>query len=74
MGTNSSRIRRSYGEANAINNAIEYAKFFSRAQDALIRVYHAAGNVIEAHEHKGRFKRVAGRSKNVANTILNRVS
>jgi hypothetical protein len=29
-----------YGEPN---DAVEYAKFFSRAQDALIRVYDAAG-------------------------------
>jgi hypothetical protein len=28
-------------------------KFFSRSHDALIRVYDAAGNVIETHEHKG---------------------
>jgi len=31
-------------------------KFFSRSHDALIRVYDAAGNVIETHEHKGDFK------------------
>ena len=28
----------------------------SRSHDAVIRVYDAAGNVIEAHEHKGEFK------------------
>jgi hypothetical protein len=28
-----------YGEANAINNAIGYAKFRSRSDDAVIRVY-----------------------------------
>jgi hypothetical protein len=28
----------------------------SRSHDAVIRVYDAAGNVIEAHEHKGDFK------------------
>jgi len=32
-----------YGEPNAIG----YAKFFSRSHDAVIRVYDAAGNVIE---------------------------
>jgi len=37
-------------------NAIGYAKFFSHAHDAVIRVYDAAGNVIETHEHKGDFK------------------
>src|SRR6266480_3102398 len=36
-----------YGEPNAINNAIGYAKFFSRSHDAVIRVYDAAGNVTE---------------------------
>jgi len=29
---------------------------FSRSPDAVIRVYDAAGNVIETHEHKGDFK------------------
>jgi hypothetical protein len=28
-----------YGEPNAIGNAIEYAKFFSRSHTAVIRVY-----------------------------------
>ena len=28
----------------------------SRSHDAVIRVYDAAGNVIETHEHKGDFK------------------
>jgi hypothetical protein len=41
--------------ANAINNAIGFAKFFSRSHDAVIRVYDTAGNVIETHEHKGEF-------------------
>lgn len=27
-----------YGEPNAISNAIDYAKFFSRSHDAVIRV------------------------------------
>jgi hypothetical protein len=45
-----------YGEPNAINNAIGYAKFFSRSPDAVIRVYDAGGNVIETHEHEGEFK------------------
>jgi hypothetical protein len=39
-----------------ITNAIAYAKFFSRSHDAVIRVYDAAGNVIETHEHAGDFK------------------
>ncbi len=45
-----------YGEPNAITNAISYAKFYSRSHRAVIRVYDAAGNVIETHEHTGDFK------------------
>jgi hypothetical protein len=37
-------------------DAISYAKFYSRSHDAVIRVYDAAGSVIETHEHKGDFK------------------
>jgi hypothetical protein len=28
----------------------------NRSQDAVIRVYDAASNLIETHEHKGEFK------------------
>jgi hypothetical protein len=35
------------------SNAVECAKHRSRSDDAVIRVYDAAGNVIETHEHKG---------------------
>ena len=45
-----------YGGPNAISNAIGYAEHFSRSHDAVIRIYHDAGNVIETHEHKGDFK------------------
>jgi len=45
-----------YYGPNAAANAIGYAKFYSRADDAVIRVYDEAGNVIEAHQHKGDFK------------------
>jgi hypothetical protein len=45
-----------YGEPDAINNAIDYAKLCSRSHGAVIRVYHEAGNVIETHQHKGEFK------------------
>ena len=38
------------------DDAIEYAKFYSRSHDAVIRVYDEAGNVIETHEHEGDFK------------------
>jgi hypothetical protein len=45
-----------YAEPDAVNNAVGYAKFFSRSRDAVIRVYDEAGNVIEIHEHAGDFK------------------
>ena len=45
-----------YGEPHGINNAIGYARFRSRSHDAMIRVYDAAGNMIETHEHAGDFK------------------
>ena len=44
------------GEPDAISHAIGYAKFFSRAHDAVIHVYDAAGKLIEVHRHKGDFK------------------
>jgi hypothetical protein len=44
-----------YGEPDAVSKAIDYAKFYSRSRDAVIRVYDAAGTVIETHEHKGDF-------------------
>ena len=43
-------------EPNAASNAINYAKFYSRSHDAVIRVYDEAGNVIDTHEHAGDFK------------------
>jgi hypothetical protein len=45
-----------YGEPSAISNAVDYAKFFSRSHDAVIRVYDEAGSVIETHEYAGQFK------------------
>jgi len=41
------------GEPNAISNAIGYAKRRSRSDDAVIRIYDEAGDVIETHEHTG---------------------
>ena len=38
------------------DNAIGYAMHTSRAHDAVIRVYDAAGKVIETHKHTGDFK------------------
>ena len=40
-----------YAGPTAISNAISFAKFNSGSHDAVIRVYDAAGNVIETHEH-----------------------
>jgi hypothetical protein len=43
-------------QPNAISNAIDYAKFFSRSHRAVIRVYDDAGNVIETHDCAGEFR------------------
>jgi hypothetical protein len=40
-----------YDGLNAAANAIDYAKFYSRSHDAVIRVYDAAGNVIDRLRH-----------------------
>jgi hypothetical protein len=45
-----------YREPNAIRDAIGYATHRSRSHDAVIRVYDAAGNVIETLKHTGEFK------------------
>jgi len=37
-------------------HAIEYAQHRSRAHDAVITVYDAAGKLMEVHRHKGDFK------------------
>jgi hypothetical protein len=42
-----------YGEPNAVSNAVDYSKFDSRSQNAVIRVYDDAGNVMETHEQAG---------------------
>jgi len=41
-----------YYGPNAASNAVSYAKFYSRAKDAVIRVLDHDGNVIEKHEQK----------------------
>ena len=46
---------------NAASNAIGYASQYSRSHGAVIRVYDAAGNVIETHERPGRFQRAVSR-------------
>ena len=45
-----------YDGPNAVSNTVDYAKFYSRSHDAVIRVYDEAGNVIETHEQRGEFK------------------
>ena len=45
-----------YAERNAIQNAVGYAKFYSRSHRAVIHVYDDAGNVIKTHGYKGDFK------------------
>jgi hypothetical protein len=45
-----------YDGPNAVANAIGYAQFYSRSHHAVIRVYDAAGKVVEMHEHAGDFK------------------
>jgi hypothetical protein len=36
-----------------VSDAIEYAEFYSRSNDVVIRVYDETGNVIETHDNKG---------------------
>jgi hypothetical protein len=45
-----------YAGPNSVSNAIGYAMHSNRSHDAVIRVYDAAGNVIETHDHNGDFK------------------
>ena len=45
-----------YDGPNAVTNATGYAMHDSRSHDAVIRIYDAAGNVLETHEHTGDFK------------------
>lgn len=45
-----------YAEPNAINNALDYAKFYSQSNGAVICVFDDAGNVTETHEDAGDFR------------------
>jgi hypothetical protein len=38
------------------DDAVDYAKFFSRSHHAVIRVYDDPGNVIATHKHAVKFK------------------
>ena len=42
--------------SKAVSTRIRTAAFAWRFCDAVIRVYDAAGNVIETHQHRGDFK------------------
>jgi hypothetical protein len=44
-----------YAEPNSVSNAIAYALHYSRSYSVVIRVYDAAGNVIQTHKHAGDF-------------------
>jgi len=46
-----------YGGPNAISDAVDYAQFYSRSHDAVIRVHDDVGNVIQSYEHKGDFNK-----------------
>ena len=39
-----------------VGAAVSYAKFYSRSQGSIIRVFNEAGGVVEEHEEKGVFK------------------
>jgi hypothetical protein len=43
----------------------DYAKFYSRSHDAVIRVYVEAGDVIKTHEQASEFQRVVKRLASV---------
>jgi hypothetical protein len=45
-----------YAEPGAVSNAVGYALHRTRSNDAVIRVYDEAGNLIKTHEHVGEFK------------------
>jgi hypothetical protein len=42
--------------SHEMSGTVQRIELFSRSHDAVIRVYDAAGNVIEMHEHAGKFK------------------
>jgi len=45
-----------YGAPNAISDAIDYAKSYSRSDHAVIHVFDESGKLIETHKCKGDFK------------------
>ena len=48
-----------YAGPETVANAIGCAMHYSRSGDVVIRVYDAAGNVVETHEHTGDFKQAS---------------
>ena len=48
---------------------IGYAEFFSRSHDAVIRVYDETGNLIETHEHAGKFRKVVKSWTSIATSL-----
>jgi hypothetical protein len=49
-----------YGEPNGVNNAVGYAKFYSRSHPVVIRVFDEAGNVVKTEEHVGDVREPTG--------------
>jgi hypothetical protein len=45
-----------YSVPDAINNAIGYAKFYSRSHDVVIRVFDSTGILVREDRHRGDFK------------------
>ena len=45
-----------YAGPTAISNAVDYAKFYSRSCDVVVRVFDERGNLVETHEQAGSFK------------------
>jgi len=44
-----------YSIPDAINNAISYAKFYSRSHNVVIRVFDKSGNLVSEDRHHGHF-------------------
>jgi hypothetical protein len=49
-------VRKGEIRLSAVGNAIGYAMHSSRSHHTVVRVYDAAGNVIETHERTGEFR------------------
>jgi hypothetical protein len=45
-----------YAEPDALSNAIDYARFFSRSHELVIRVYNPAGNLIHPYRQQSAFR------------------